>query len=244
MADHSAIEWTDATWNPVTGCSRTSPGCDNCYALALAARLKAMGNPRYQVDGDPPNSGPGFGIQLHYDLLDIPRRWKRQRTIFVNSMSDLFQPDVPFEFIAEVFRVMNDTPQHRFQVLTKRSRRLAAIAGDLTWSDNIWMGVSVETGRYCFRIDHLRQVPSRVRFLSLEPLIGPLSNLDLTGIHWVIVGGESGHGARSIDPGWVRDIRDQCAAASVPFFFKQWGGRTPKAGGRTLDDETFDEMPL
>ena len=159
-------------------------------------------------------------------------------------MSDLFQPDVPFEFIAEVFRVMNDTPQHRFQVLTKRSRRLAAIAGDLTWSDNIWMGVSVETGRYCFRIDHLRQVPSRVRFLSLEPLIGPLSNLDLTGIHWVIVGGESGHGARPIDPGWVRDIRDQCAAASVPFFFKQWGGRTPKAGGRTLDDEMFDEMPL
>ena len=243
MADHSAIEWTDATWNPVTGCSRTSPGCDNCYALTLAARLKAMGNPRYQVDGDPPNSGPGFGIQLHYDLLDMPRRWKRQRTIFVNSMSDLFQPDVPFEFIAEVFRVMNDTPQHRFQVLTKRSRRLAAIADDLTWSDNIWMGVSVETRRYCFRIDHLRQVPARVRFLSLEPLIGPLADLDLTGIHWVIVGGESGHGARPIDPGWVRDIRDQCEDASVPFFFKQWGGRTPKAGGRTLDDRTFDEMP-
>ena len=244
MADHSAIEWTDATWNPVTGCSRTSPGCDNCYALTLAARLKAMGNPRYQVDGDPPHSGPGFGIQLHDDLLDVPQRWKRQRTIFVNSMSDLFQPDVPFEFIAEVFRVMNDTPQHRFQVLTKRSRRLAAIAGDLTWSDNIWMGVSVETRRYSFRIDHLRQIPSRVRFLSLEPLIGPLSNLDLTGIHWVIVGGESGHDARPIDPGWVRDIRDQCAEASVPFFFKQWGGRTPKAGGRILDDETFDEMPL
>jgi len=244
MADHSAIEWTDATWNPVTGCSRTSPGCDNCYALTLAARLKAMGNPRYQVDGDPPNSGPGFGIQLHYDLLDVPRRWKQQRTIFVNSMSDLFQPDVPFEFIAEVFRVMNDTPQHRFQVLTKRSRRLAAIADDLTWSDNIWMGVSVETRRYCFRIDHLRQVPARVRFLSLEPLIGPLSDLDLTGIHWVIVGGESGHGARPIDPGWVRDIRDQCADASVPFFFKQWGGRTPKAGGRTLDNKTFDEMPI
>ena len=243
MADNSAIEWTDATWNPVTGCSQTSPGCDNCYALTLAARLKAMGNPRYQVDGDPPNSGPGFGLQLHYDLLDVPRRWKRQRTIFVNSMSDLFQPGVPFDFIADIFHVMHDTPHHRFQILTKRSHRLAAIAGDLNWSDNIWMGVSVETQRYCFRIDHLRQVPSSVRFLSLEPLIGPLSGLDLTGIHWVIVGGESGHGARPIDPGWVRDIRDQCADASVPFFFKQWGGRTPKAGGRILDDCTFDEMP-
>lgn len=243
MADNSAIEWTDATWNPVTGCSRTSPGCDNCYALTLASRLKAMGNPRYQLDGDLPNSGPGFGLQLHYDLLDVPRRWKRQRTIFVNSMSDLFQPGVPFDFIADVFRVMNETPLHRFQVLTKRSQRLAAVAGDLDWTDNIWMGVSVETQRYSFRIDHLRAVPSRVRFLSLEPLIGPLSDLDLTGIHWVIVGGESGHGARPVDPSWVRDIRDQCADASVPFFFKQWGGRTPKAGGRTLDDRTFDEMP-
>lgn len=243
MADYSAIEWTDATWNPVTGCTQTSPGCDNCYALTLAARLKAMGNPRYQVDGDANGSGPGFGLQLHHDLLDVPRRWKKQRTIFVNSMSDLFQPGVPFDFIAEVFAVMNETPWHRFQVLTKRSRRLTETALGLNWSDNIWMGVSVETWRYRFRIDHLREVPCRIRFLSLEPLIGPLPDLDLTGIHWVIVGGESGHRARPIDPGWVRDIRDQCADASVPFFFKQWGGRTSKAGGRILDDRTFDEMP-
>ena len=243
MADRSAIEWTDATWNPVTGCSQTSPGCDNCYALTLAARLKAMGNPRYQVDGDPSGSGPGFGLQLHRDLLDVPRRWRRQRTIFVNSMSDLFQPGVPIEFIAEVFAVMNETSRHRFQVLTKRSHRLAEMADRLNWSDNIWMGVSVETQRYRFRIDHLRGVPCRIRFLSLEPLIGPLPSLDLAGIHWVIVGGESGQNARPIDPGWVRDIRDQCADASVAFFFKQWGGRTPKAGGRILDNRTFDEMP-
>ena len=243
MADRTAIEWTDATWNPVTGCSQTSPGCDNCYALTLAARLKAMGNPRYQVDGDPNGSGPGFGLQLHHDLLDVPRRWRRQRTIFVNSMSDLFQPGVPVEFIAEVFAVMNETSRHRFQVLTKRSHRLAEMADHLNWSDNIWMGVSVETQRYGFRIDHLRGVPCRIRFLSLEPLIGPLPNLDLAGIHWVIVGGESGHSARPVDPGWVRDIRDQCADASVPFFFKQWGGRTPKAGGRILDNRIFDEMP-
>ena len=244
MADNSAIEWTDATWNPVTGCSQTSPGCDNCYALTLAKRLKAMGNPRYQVDGDPQRSGPGFGLQLHYDLLEVPRRWKRPRTIFVNSMSDLFHPDVPFDFIAKVFSVMNDTPQHRFQILTKRSRRLADTAADLTWTDNIWMGVSVENERYRFRIDHLRKVPSSIRFLSLEPLIEALPALDLTGIEWVIVGGESGHGARPIEAEWVRDIRDQCTSAKIPFFFKQWGGRTSKSGGRLLDDRTFDEMPV
>lgn len=243
MAGYSAIEWTDVTWNPVTGCSQTSPGCDNCYALNLAARLKVMGNPRYQVDGNGKGSGPGFGIQLHHDLLDAPRRWKRQRTVFVNSMSDLFHPDVPLDFISQVFTVMNETSQHRFQILTKRSRRLALTASSLNWSDNIWMGVSVENDRYTFRIDHLRKVPCRVRFLSLEPLIGPLPSLDLTGIHWVIVGGESGHGARPIDPDWVRDIRDQCVSASIPFFFKQWGGRTSKAGGRLLDNRTFDEMP-
>ena len=243
MADNSAIEWTDATWNPVTGCSKTSPGCDNCYALTLAARLKTMGNPRYQVDGPANGSGPGFGLQLHYDLLEVPRKWKRQRTIFVNSMSDLFHPDVPFDFIGEVFAVMNETPRHRFQILTKRSHRLAEIAVRLNWSDNIWMGVSVESERYRFRIDHLKRVPCRIRFLSLEPLLGPLPHLDLTRIHWVIVGGESGHKARPIDPEWVKDIRDQCAYTSVPFFFKQWGGRTFKAGGRTLDNRTFDEMP-
>ena len=161
----------------------------------------------------------------------------------VNSMSDLFHPDVPSAIISDVFTVMNETRRHRFQVLTKRSHRLARDAGHLEWSDNIWMGVSIENQRYCFRIDHLREVPSRIRFLSLEPLIGPLPDLDLTGIHWVIVGGESGHKARPVDPGWVRDIRDQCAEASVPFFFRQWGGRTVKSGGRLLDDRTLDEMP-
>ena len=243
MADRSAIEWTDATWNPVTGCTQTSPGCDNCYALTLAARLKAMGNPRYQVDGDPKRSGPGFGIQLHRDLLEVPRRWKKPRTIFVNSMSDLFHPDVPMDFIVAVFDVMNETTQHRYQILTKRSHRLAQVADRLPWSDNIWMGVSVENQRYCFRIDHLRKVPCRTRFLSLEPLIGPIPGLDLAGIHWVIVGGESGHKARPINPDWVRDIRDQCLAASVPFFFKQWGGRTSKSGGRVLDGLYHDDMP-
>jgi len=243
MADRSKIEWTEATWNPVTGCERTSPGCDNCYALTLARRLKAMGNPRYQSDGDPARSGPGFGLQLHRDLLDVPTRWRRPRTIFVNSMSDLFQPGVPGSFIQDVFMVMNDTPRHRYQVLTKRSNRLLDIMSQLNWSDNIWIGVSVESRRYEFRIDHLRQVRARVRFLSLEPLLGPLPTLDLSGIHWVIVGGESGIGARPIDSGWVREIRDQCEASGVPFFFKQWGGRTSKAGGRTLDGLIHGSMP-
>lgn len=243
MADRSAIEWTEATWNPVTGCERTSPGCANCYALTLATRLKAMGNPRYQVDGDSGHSGPGFGLQLHQDLLDLPRKWRRPRTIFVNSMSDLFQPGVPISFIQDVFRVINETPRHQYQVLTKRSRRLLDLCDQLAWTDNIWIGVSIETARYQFRIDHLRQVPARVRFLSLEPLLGPLHNLDLSEIQWVIVGGESGPNARTIKPQWVRSIRDQCETAGVPFFFKQWGGRTSKAGGRTLDNVTYDHMP-
>ncbi|HEV2809382.1 MAG TPA: phage Gp37/Gp68 family protein [Acidimicrobiales bacterium] len=244
MADRSPIEWTDATWNPVTGCERTSPGCDNCYALALAQRLKAMGNPRYQQDGGSSRSGPGFGLQLHRDLLDVPRRWRRPRTIFVNSMSDLFQPEVPISFINDVFAVMNQTPRHRYQILTKRSQRLRAVASEFSWTDNIWMGVSVETERYQYRVDHLREVPARIRFLSLEPLLGPMPNLDLSGIHWVIVGGESGPRARSLSPEWVRTIRDQCEIARIPFFFKQWGGRTPKAGGRTLDDSLHDRMPI
>ncbi|HEX8771085.1 MAG TPA: phage Gp37/Gp68 family protein [Acidimicrobiales bacterium] len=243
MADRSEIEWTEATWNPVTGCERTSPGCDNCYALALARRLKAMGNPRYQRDGNPLRSGPGFGLQLHEDVLSIPTRWRRPRTIFVNSMSDLFQPDVPTSFIQDVFRTMNETSRHRFQILTKRSQRLLSLASELSWSENIWMGVSVETERYQFRIDHLREVPSAIRFLSLEPLLGPLPKLDLSEMHWVIVGGESGPGARPIKSSWVRDIRDQCESAGVPFFFKQWGGRTSKAGGRTLDDVIHDQLP-
>lgn len=243
MGDNSAIEWTEATWNPVTGCSQTSPGCDNCYALALARRLKAMGNPRYQVDGDPRRSGRGFGVQLHHDLLDLPRSWRRPRDIFVNSMSDLFQAEVPVRFIRRVFDTMNDLSHHRFQVLTKRSKRLMELASTLEWTANIWMGVSVENDKYQFRIDHLREVPAKVRFLSLEPLLGPLDDLDLSGIGWVIVGGESGVGARPIKPEWVRAIRDQCIDAGVPFFFKQWGGRTSKAGGRELDERTYSEMP-
>ena len=243
MADKSAIEWTEATWNPVTGCARTSPGCDHCYALVLARRLKAMGNPRYQVDGDPNLSGPGFGLQLHPDLLNLPRRWRRPRDIFVNSMSDLFQPAVPLSYIQQVFVVMTEQQQHRFQILTKRSKRLRDVASVLNWTPNIWMGVSVESANYTFRIDHLREVPAKVRFLSLEPLLGPLDHLDLTGIDWVIVGGESGIGARPIDAAWVRAVRDQCVDAGIPFFFKQWGGRTSKAGGRELDKRTYSEMP-
>jgi len=244
MASQSNIEWTEVTWNPVTGCDRVSPGCDNCYALRLAGRLKAMGQPRYQLDGDSRTSGPGFGLRCHEDLVDVPRRWRKPRLVFVNSMSDLFHPDVPLTFIRRVFDTMVDTPQHTYQVLTKRSKRLAQVASDLEWPRNVWMGVSVENGLYRFRIEHLRQVPSKVRFLSIEPLLAPVGTLDLEGIHWVIVGGESGPGARPIEEAWVTDIRDQCVDSSVAFFFKQWGGRTPKSGGRELAGATWDEMPL
>lgn len=243
MSDNSAIEWTQATWNPTTGCDRTSPGCDNCYALTLARRLKAMGNPKYQIDGDPPTSGPGFGITVHKDQLDLPKRWATPRTIFVNSMSDLFHPRVPDSFIADVFDVMRDTPRHTYQVLTKRSNRLAGIAGTIDWPENVWMGVSVENRRYKFRAKHLRQTPAATKFLSIEPLIGPIGQLELEGIDWVIVGGESGHRARSVKYEWVTEVRDQCVSAGVPFFFKQWGGRTPKAGGRELDGKQWDDMP-
>jgi len=239
----SAIEWTEVTWNPSTGCDRTSPGCDNCYALTLAKRLQAMGQPKYQNDGDPRTSGPGFKLTVHPDALDIPRSWTTPRTIFVNSMSDLFHQDVPVGFIRDVFDVMADTPQHQYQVLTKRSQRLAKVADTLTWPANVWMGVSVETSKYAFRIRHLAEVPAAVRFLSCEPLLGPLDDLQLDGIHWVIAGGESGPKARPMHPDWVRSIRDQCEAAGVPFFFKQWGGRTPKANGRELDGRTWSDMP-
>ncbi len=243
MADRSGIEWTESTWNPTTGCDRVSPGCDNCYALTLAKRLKAMGSEKYQEDGDPRTSGPGFKLTLHPEVLDLPRSWRQPRVVFVDSMSDLFHTDVPLEFIRQVFDVMVDTPQHTYQVLTKRSQRLKKVASQLDWPTNVWMGVSVENGNYRFRIDHLRAVPASVRFLSLEPLLGPLPALDLAGIDWVIVGGESGPKVRPVEQGWVEEIRDQCAIARVPFFFKQWGGRTPKAGGRELDDRTWDEMP-
>jgi protein gp37 len=244
IATHSGIEWTEATWNPTTGCDRVSAGCDNCYALTLAKRLKAMGSEKYQADGDPRTSGPGFGLTLHPDVLDLPRSWRQPRLVFVDSMSDLFHPEVSLPFIHRVFDVMAETPQHTYQILTKRSQRLEAVALEFGWPANVWMGVSVENDRYQFRIHHLRSVPAAVRFLSLEPLLGPLPSLDLSDIHWVIVGGESGPRARPMDLAWVEDIRDQCLAAGVPFFFKQWGGRTSKAGGRVLAGRTWDELPL
>lgn len=243
MRDRTSIEWTETTWNPTTGCDRTSPGCDHCYAQTLAKRLKAMGSPRYQLDGDERTSGPGFRLTLHPDLLDQPRRWRQPRTVFVNSMSDLFHKDVPISFIRDVFDTIRDTPLHQYQILTKRSKRLAAVADKLEWPANLWMGVSVENERYRFRVDHLREVPSAVRFLSCEPLLGPIPELNLDRIDWVIAGGESGPRARPMLLPWVSDLRDQCTTAGVAFFFKQWGGRTPKAGGRELDGRTWDDMP-
>ena len=242
MGDKTGIEWAEATWNPTTGCDRVSPGCDNCYALAMAKRLKAMGNPRYTTDGDPESSGPGFGLKLHDDLLERPYRWRTPRLVFVNSMSDLFHPGVPLGFIRRVFQVMGDTP-HTYQILTKRSKRLASLADSLDWHSNIWMGVSVESQRYTFRIDHLRSVPAAIRFISAEPLLEALPNLDMSGIHWLIVGGESGHNARPMREDWVTDLRDQCDSKDVHFFFKQWGGRTPKANGRHLNGELHNQMP-
>jgi protein gp37 len=252
VSDKSAIEWTDATWNPTTGCDRVSPGCANCYALDLAARLKAMGAPAYQNDGDPRTSGPGFGLTLHPDKLDLPRRWKQPRRVFVNSMSDLFHPEVPIDFLASVFTTMAATPRHTYQVLTKRPERMAVVMGSVAaesiWREwppcNIWIGTSVENDRWTTRADELRAVPGDwTRFLSCEPLLGPLPSLDLTGIGWVIVGGESGPNHRPIQAEWVRGLRDRSVEAGVPFFFKQWGGRTPKSGGRELDGRTWDEMP-
>ena len=244
MADRTPIEWTQATWNPTTGCDRVSPGCDNCYALTLAARLKAMGSVKYQRDGDPRTSGPGFGVSVHPAALDIPRRWRAPRMIFVNSMSDLFHAKVPVGFVRQVFQVMTETPQHTYQLLTKRAHRLRRMADQLDWPPNLWMGVSVEDTDNLDRADDLRHVPAAVRFLSCEPLLGPLDGVDLTGIGWVIAGGESGPCARPVDPAWVRQLRDASTAAGVPFFFKQWGGRTAKSGGRTLDGRRWDEFPV
>lgn len=239
----SSIEWTELTWNPSTGCDRTSPGCDNCYALRLAKRLKAMGQQKYQADGDPRTSGPGFALTLHQDVVTDPLSWSGSRMVFVNSMSDLFHDDVPMSFIRDVFAVMAATPQHTYQVLTKRSKRLALVADELSWPTNVWMGVSVETQRYAFRLNHLRKVPAAVRFVSAEPLLGPL-DLNLEGINWLIAGGESGPHARPVSEDWIRSLRDQCSTAEVAFFFKQWGGRTPKAGGRDLEGRTWDDMPV
>lgn len=234
MAGNSSIEWTEATWNPVTGCSKVSQGCKNCYAERMAKRLVAMNNPRYEN---------GFKVTLHHDLIDLPYSWKKPRKVFVNSMSDLFHEEVPLEFIQKVFKTMVETPQNTYQILTKRSRRLAELAQHLPWTPNIWIGTSVENEQVTFRIDDLREVPAHVRFLSCEPLIGPLKNIDLTGIHWVIVGGESGPGSRPMEADWVRDIRDQCHEQDVAFFFKQWGGVQKHKFGRILDDKIYDEYP-
>lgn len=243
MSAKSQIEWTEATWNPVTGCDRVAAGCDNCYALALSKRLKAMGAEKYQNDGSPITSGPGFGVTMHPGALRQPYSWKAPKVVFVNSMSDLFHAKVPVSFVKDIFEVIAATPQHTYQVLTKRSHRLARLASQLDWPQNLWMGVSVENQDVVDRIDHLRQVPAAVRFLSCEPLIGPIEGLNLDGIHWVIVGGESGPKYRPVEPEWVESIRDQCLEAGVPFFFKQWGGRTPKQNGRTLAGRTWDSMP-
>lgn len=268
MTSDTNIEWTDTTWNPTTGCDRISPGCDNCYALTMAKRLKGMGSAKYQTDGDPRTSGPGFGLAVHPDTLTEPLRWKKPRKVFVNSMSDLFHARVPREFLVRVFAVMAATPQHTYQILTKRPERAARILTDLCtcgtghppgehfrsemeWAatshsptyvpglkhgiyhrsgwplPNVWLGTSIESDDYTRRADALRRAPAAVRFISAEPLLGPLPSLDVTGIDWVIVGGESGRGARAMAPQWAQSLRDQCVKAEVPFFFKQWGEWAP-----------------
>jgi protein gp37 len=234
MGDKSSIEWTDATWNPVTGCTKVSPGCKHCYAERLARRLHAMGNPRYRN---------GFEITLHPDQIELPLKWRQPRKIFVNSMSDLFHEDVPDAFIERVFETMAKAPWHVFQILTKRAERLAEMATKLRWPRNVWQGVSTESEEYVYRIRLLRLVPAATRFVSVEPMLGRIKKLPLRGIHWVIVGGESGPNFRRIDPAWVQEVRDQCLSASVPFFFKQWGGLRPKSGGRTLGGRTWDQSP-
>ena len=230
----SKIEWTEATWNPVTGCTKISPGCDNCYAERMAHRLKAMGQPNYRN---------GFDLTTHEDALDLPLKWRVPRVVFVNSMSDMFHKHVPSEFIRRAFGVMRAGDHHVFQVLTKRSRRMAAMSAGLDWPDHVWAGVSVETLDYAFRLDDLRETDAQVKFVSFEPLLGPIAGVDLSGIDWVIVGGESGPGSRPMDPQWVEDIRDQCLAANVAFFFKQWGGTNKKKAGRALAGRTWDQMP-
>ena len=264
----TSIEWATHVWNPTTGCDRISAGCDNCYALTMAKRLKGMGSAKYQNDGDPRTSGPGFGLTIHPDTLEDPFTWTKPRTVFVNSMSDLFHARVPLDFVRRVFEVIEATPQHTYQVLTKRASRLPRVADKLPWPENLWMGVSIESADELHRADSLRRVPAAVRFLSCEPLLGPLGEVDLAGIHWLIAGGESGPGARPMHPDWARSLRDQCVNAGVAFHFKQWGAfrwvagdrwdaatqcwvdngivpqRVPKKlSGRELDGRTWDELP-
>ncbi|HEY9758371.1 MAG TPA: phage Gp37/Gp68 family protein [Oculatellaceae cyanobacterium] len=235
MGESSAIEWTDATWNPVTGCTKISPGCANCYAETFAERFRGVPGHPYQQ---------GFDLKLWEDRLTLPLSWKKPKRIFVNSMSDLFHKDVPVEFILRVFETMKSAHWHQFQILTKRHERLLELSERLTWADNIWMGVSVENSDYVTRIDCLRKTGAKTKFLSVEPLLGPIDNLDLSGIDWVIVGGESGRRPRTLNPEWVRSIRDQCVTSSVAFFFKQWGGTNKKKAGRQLDGRTHDDLPL
>jgi protein gp37 len=230
----SAIEWTESTWNPVTGCTKLSPGCKHCYAERMAKRLQAMGQPNYEH---------GFQVALHERTLDLPLGWKKPQVVFVNSMSDLFHDKIPESYIRRVFDVMKQASWHTFQVLTKRAERLESLATKLDWPPNVWMGVSVETPEYRYRIDHLRRTPARFRFISFEPLLAALGDINLEDIHWAIVGGESGPKSRSMNKEWVTELRDQCLAARVPFFFKQWGGTNKKKAGRLLDGRVWDEMP-
>jgi protein gp37 len=234
VADRSAIEWTEATWNPVTGCTKISPGCAHCYAETFAERWRGVPGHPYEQ---------GFDLKVWPHRLEQPLKWKRPRMIFVNSMSDLFHPEIPFEFVQQVFAVMVEAKHHTFQVLTKRHEYLAEVAPELPWPENVWMGVSIENKRWVCRADYLRTVPAAVRFISAEPLLGPLTDLDLTGIDWLIAGGESGHKARPANIQWLRALRDQCKEEQVAFFFKQWGGRTPKAGGRKLDRREWSQLP-
>ena len=234
MATLSKIEWTETTWNPVTGCTKISHGCKHCYAERMSKRLQAMGMEKYRK---------GFEVSLHESALDEPSKWKRSSLVFVNSMSDLFHKAVPSEYIQLVFEVMNRTPQHTFQILTKRPGRASQLEGKLHWTPNLWLGTSIESERWVHRLDQLKSTSACTKFLSLEPLLGPLPAIDLSGIDWVIVGGESGPGARNISPDWVREIRDNCLVSKVPFFFKQWGGVFKKRTGRILDGRIWDEMP-
>lgn len=234
MTTTTHIEWTESTWNPVTGCSKISPGCAHCYAERMAKRLQAMGQPNYR---------DGFAVRTHPHMLDVPNRWRQPRRVFVNSMGDLFHEDVPLDFVHQVFDVMVATPRHTYQVLTKRAERLAQLAPALPWPSNVWMGITVEDNERLARVDSLRKVPAAVRFLSVEPLLGPLPDLDVEGIDWVIVGGESGPGARPMQPRWAQDARDICLASGTPFFFKQWGGSRRTRAGRELDGALWNQMP-
>ena len=234
MAATTKIEWSEATWNPVTGCHKVSPGCAHCYAETFAERWRGVpGHPYSQ----------GFDLRLWPERLELPLRWRRPKMIFVNSMSDLFHERIPFEFVERVFAVMAEAEHHTFQVLTKRHERLAELAPDLPWAPNVWMGVSIENRRWVRRADFLREVPAAVRFISAEPLLGPLEGLDLTDVDWLIAGGESGYRHRPVQVEWIRELRDRCGAEGVAFFFKQWGGRTSKAGGRLLDGREWSQMP-